>query len=129
MNKKFLYALWGGLFACCGALGFVRELYGAVKVLTVLLSIGFFVPGFLLLNRDRGDTLLVRNLAALSLAVTLVLLVCNFLSVFGSETLGDVLYYMLVILSAPMVACGSWALSLFLWACLLFAALAKLKKK
>ena len=129
MNKKLLYALWGGLFVCCAALGFVREPYGTVKVLTMLLSIGFFVPGFLLLSQGRSDVLLVRNLAALSLAVTLVLLVCNFLSVFGSEGLGDVLYYMLVILSAPMVACGSWVYSLFLWACLLFAAMAKLRKK
>ena len=127
MNKKFLYALWGGLFAICAGLGFVQEPVPALKVLMVMLSIGFFVPGFLLLKLSRNEALLVRNLAGLSLLVTLVLLICNFLSILGSEALGNVLHYMLIILSAPMVCCGAWGLSLFLWACLLFTAQKKLK--
>ena len=128
MNKKLLYSLWAGLFVLCAGLGFIPEPGGFLKFLMVLASIAFFVPGFLLLRLGRREAMLVRNLAVLSLAGTLVLLICNFLSVLGSQTLGDVLYYMLVILSSPMVACGSWAYSLFLWACLMFAAIARLKK-
>jgi len=36
-----------------------------------------------------------------------------------------VLHIMLVIVSSPMVCSGNWALSLFLWACLLVASLRK----
>ena len=127
MNKKYLYALWGGLFAVCAGLGFVREPVPALKLLMVMLSIGFFIPGFLLLRLGRNEALLVRNLAGLSLLVTLVLLICNFLSVLGSEALGNVLHHMLVILSTPMICLDAWGLSLFLWACLLFTAQKKLK--
>ena len=66
-------------------------------------------------------------LTASLVLLTLVLLVCNFLSVLGSEALGNVLHYMLIILSTPMVCCGAWGLSLFLWACLLFTAQKQLK--
>ena len=57
------------------------------------------------------------------------MLVVNVLSVLRSQLLGNILYYMLVILSSPMVCSGYWALSLFLWACLLVYSLQQLKKK
>ena len=134
MNKKILFALWGGLFVLCAGLGFVPEATGFLKVLMVLLSIGFFVPGFLLLREcgktgDRRTAHLIRNLSALSLTATLVLLIANFLSVLGSETLGNILYYMLVIVSSPMVCGQYWVLSLFLWACLMITGMNALKKK
>ena len=129
MNKKFWFALWGGLFVVCAGLGFVPEPAGFLKILMVLLSLGFFVPSFVLITLGSREAMLVRNLAALSLLGTLVLLVLNFLSVLGSRALGDILYYVLTIISAPMVCSGYWMLSLFLWACLMFAAQAKLKKK
>ncbi|MBQ7800928.1 MAG: hypothetical protein IJ375_01230 [Oscillospiraceae bacterium] len=134
MNKKILFALWGGLFALCAGLGFIPEPTGFLKFLLAALSVGFFVPGFLLLREcgktgDRHTLQLVRNLSALSLAVTLALLIANFLSVLGSETLGSILYYMLVIVSSPMVCGQYWVLSLFLWACLMIASGKALKKK
>ena len=134
MNKKLYFALWGGLFAVCAGLGFIPEPTGFLKVLLVMLSIGFFVPGFLLLNlaSKTGDShtlTLIRNLCALSLALTVVLLVANFLSVLGSEILGDILYYVLVIVSTPMVCSQYWVLSLFLWAYLMIASIKALRKK
>ena len=133
MKKKTLYALWGGLFILCAGLGFIPEPQGVGKTLMTLLAVAFFVPGGLLLYKagqesDRPTLLLVRNLSALSLGFTLVLLVANFLSALGSVTLGDVLYGMLVIVSSPMVCSGYWVLSLFLWACLLMSSLSQLKK-
>ena len=65
----------------------------------------------------------IRNLSVASLALTLVLLVVNFLSVGASKAAGDVLYVLLIILSAPMVCGQVWVLSLFLWACLLMVCL------
>ena len=129
MKRKRLFALWGGLFCLCAGLGFIPEPDGLLKAVMVMLSVGFFVPGFLLLDCGSRQTQLVRNLAALSLAMTLLLLIGNFLSVMGSQVLGDILHYMLIIISAPMVCGQYWFLSLFLWACLFFTAQGKLKKK
>lgn len=126
MNQHILFALWGGMFAVCAALGFIPEAAGPLKILLVMLALGFFIPPALLLRQawkagDRHCAALVRNLAAAWLAVTLVLLVANFLSLLGSEGLGNLLYAVLIIASAPM-ACGQyWIMSLFCWACLLFS--------
>ena len=91
-------------------------------------AIAFFVPPFVLLYRgDRDTVLLIRNLSALSLGVTLVVLILNFVLAVSSETMGNLLHIVLTIVSAPMLASGYWVLSLFLWACLLMASLKKLK--
>ena len=130
MNKKVLYTLWGVLFLLCAGLGFLPEPRGVVKGLMTALSVLFFLPPALLLYRaDRNTACLIRNLSALSLGVTLVTLILNFVLAVGSEFLGNVLHYILVIVSAPMICSGYWVLSLFLWACLLMGSLKKLQKK
>ena len=126
MQKKYLFALWGVLFILCAALGFVPEPQGMLKYVMTAASVLFFLPPALLLYRsDRETALLVRNLSALSLGVTLVTLVLNFVLAVSSETLGNILHYILVVVSCPMICSGYWALSLFLWACLLMASLKK----
>lgn len=134
MNQKRYFALWGGLFALCAGLGFFSEPDGLLKAVMVLLSLGFFVPGFLLLRdaRQRGDRdviKLIRNLAALSLLSTVILLIANFMSVMAGEILGTMLYYVLIIVSAPMICGQYWAVSLFLWAALMLSAVKELKHK
>lgn len=128
MNKRTLFALWGVMFIVCAALGFIPEPQGAVRFLLTALSVAFFTPPAWLLyiagqTGDEHTRLLIRNLSALSLALTLVLLVGNVLSALTSEFLGKLLYTVLVIVSAPMICSGYWVLSLFLWACLLMASL------
>jgi len=125
---KYLYTAWGVLFALCALMGLFREDLPTLKGFGTFLSVVFFLPPAAVLYRAlkqerEQDRLLVRNLAALSLGLTLVLLVLNFLSVLGSRYLGDLLYYLLAVVSAPMVCGGYWVLSLFGWACLLAAAL------
>ena len=134
MNQKFLFTLWGGLFIVCAAMGFIPAPAGVGRILLTLLSIAFFVPPALALYQaiqagDQPVLRLIRNLSALSLCLTLVLLVLNFLSALRSETLGDILYNILTIVSSPMVCSGCWVLSLFLWACLLMVSLKGLRKK
>ena len=134
MKKSMLYVLWACLFIICAGLGFIPEPDGALRVMMTLLAVLFFLPPALLLygaagKQDRYTLTLVRNLSALSLAVTMAALVANFLAALGPQLLGDILYYALVILSSPMVCSGYWALSLFLWACLLMVSLQQLKKK
>ena len=128
MFNKVLYVLWGVLFSICAALGFIPEAAYPVPALL------FFLPPALLLYRgkktgDRACVKLVCILAALSLALTLGLLVCNVMSVAASERVGTALYYLLVVVSAPMVCSGYWVGSLFLWACLLVAGVGILRKK
>ena len=130
MKNKVLFALWGSLFILCAALGFIPAPSGICRGLLTALSLVFFLPPGLLLYRAKkqGDThvrLLIRNLAALSLILTLVLLVSNLVLAFASAAVGNLLHGVLVIVSSPMVCSGYWALSLFLWACLLMASLKK----
>ena len=134
MKNHTLLALWGGLFALCAALGFIAAPAGALRVFMKLLAIVFFIPPALLLrgaakDGDRNAVLLVRNLALGSLALTAVLIIVNFLSALGSPLLGSILHSVLVVVSSPMICSGHWALSLFLWACLMTAAIKILKKK
>ena len=126
MKNKTLYIIWAALFALCAVLGFFRETVTEGKWLMTLLSVLFFAPPAVLLwrskkNGDNHTRLLLRNLSGASLAITLVLLVVNFLSVLGSAWVGTVLNALLTILAVPMVCSGYWALSIFLWAFLFIA--------
>lgn len=130
MRKNDLFPIWGILFILCAGLGFFPEPEGALRALLTTVSLIFFVPPAVILYqaRQEGDAPTIRrirNCAAASLAVTLVLIVLNILTAMGSAGLGTAMHVLLVIFSAPMVCSGYWALSLFLWACLLMAALRK----
>lgn len=134
MKKQVLFGLWAGLFIVCAALGFIPEPQGGVRAVMTLSALAFFVPPALLLREghrswDRPLLQLVRNLAAASLVLTALLLMGNFLSVLGSEELGRFLHSVLTVVSSPMLCSGSWAMSLFCWACVLLVALKLLKKK
>ena len=128
MKKTVLFALWGGLFVISAALGLADNTKAGLWV-----SILFFLPpGLLLYNAgkagDKSAVLLIRNLAALSLGLTLVLLILNVIFAVKSQAVGNFLHGILGVVSTPMLASGYWALSLFLWACLLMVG-RKLAKK
>lgn len=128
MKRKILYTLWAVLFILCAGLGFIPEPEGTLQILLTGCSLLFFLPPACLLYRagktqDANTAKLIRNLSALSLSGTVALLVLNFFTAFSSETLGQVLHYILIIVSSPMICSGHWALSLFLWACLLMGSL------
>ena len=134
MNNKLGFIFWGALFAICAGFGLVAQPGTAVRVLGYLFSFIFFgLGGFLLRQahaaKDRSTIALIRNLALASLVTTSVLLISNFLSIFASEALGNLLHYMLIIVSSPMTCAPSWATSLFLWACLMVASQKLLKVK
>ena len=134
MSKKTLYTAWGGMFILCACLGFIPEPEGLLKALMVLASILFFLPPALLLRAavkagDKHTLRLIRSLSILSLAGTLVLLIGNILSALGSELLGNVLHVVLGIVSSPMFCGQYWAVSLFLWACLMVFSISRLARK
>ena len=133
MSNTVLYALWGALYALCAGLGFITEPKTSTQILMTFFSLALFVPPFLLNYRsaqqkDRRTLTLIRNLSFYWLVLASVLLVGNFLTVFASETLGNLMHMLLIIVASPMIASGSWALTIFLWACVYFDARAKLKK-
>ena len=133
MKQKHLYMLWAAAFVMTGILGCLSEAEGLLKWLKTLLGVLFFLPPALLLHRafntaDKKTVLRVRGIAVCSLCATLLLLVLNIAAAPRSETVGTFLHYLLVFVSAPMICCGYWVLSLFLWACLLTASLQKQKK-
>lgn len=126
MKSQFLYALWGALFILCAGLGFIPEPAGVLRVLLTGLSILFFLPPAVLVwkgrrEKDRMALSLVRNLSIASLCLSVLLIIANFLTVFRSELLGDILHGVLVVVSSPMICSGHWAMSLFFWACLLIS--------
>ena len=133
MSNTVLYALWGGLYALCAGLGFITEPKNSTQILMTFFSLALFVPPFLLNYRaaekkDRRTLTLVRKLSFYWLMLASVLLICNFLTVFASELLGNMMHILLIIVASPMIASGSWALTIFLWACVFFDARSKLKK-
>ena len=126
MKSQFLYALWGALFILCAGLGFIPEPAGVLRVLLTGLSILFFLPPAVLVwkgrrEKDRMALSLVRNLSIASLSLSVLLIIANFLTVFRSELLGDILHGVLVVVSSPMICSDHWAMSLFFWACLLIS--------
>ncbi len=133
MKKKTLYLIWGGLYILCALLGFIPEPEGIVKALVVLAAAVFFVPGWMLFYQalksdDRSTLRVIRTLSLVSLCATVIFLVLNFLSAGNSNVSGDLLYGFLIIFSAPMICSQYWAISLFLWACLLMASISYLRK-
>ena len=126
MSNKTLFTLWGVLFLICAGLGFAQPVTGVFKGALLILSLVFFLPPALLLkNGTTHVRKLVRNLSALSLALTLGLLLLSFLTALQSESVGVLLHSILTVVSSPMVCSGYWVVSLFLWACLLVAGLKK----
>ena len=134
MKNQYLFALWGALFILCAGLGFIPEPAGALRILLTGLSVLFFLPPAVLVwkgrrERNRRQLALVRDLSIVSLSLSVLLLIANFLSAFHSELLGNILHGVLVVVSSPMICSGHWALSLFLWACLLMVSMKLLRKK
>ena len=133
--NKWLYFSWGILYALSAVLGLVQDPSETQKLLMLIFSLTFFVPGFLLLynaiqSGTRTGVLTVRLVSLASLVLTTGGLVAMLLSAgTGSEVATDVTYYVLAVVSVPMLCSQIWVVSLFLWACLLFSSFIKKKSK
>lgn len=124
MSSKTMFILWGGLFVLCAGLGFTQPVTGVYRGALLILSLLFFLPpGLILCRGSDHDRKLIRNLSALSLALTVVLLLVSVLTALISERLGWFLHSILTIVSTPMICSGYWVVSLFFWACLLIISL------
>ena len=133
MKDKLWYVLWGAWYILCAGLGFIPDAVGFGKVVLVATALIFFVPGAVLLVRglrtgNRKTVLRIRWISLSILVATLILIVSNVCSVGSSETMGNVLFVLLGLCSAPMFCGQYWLLSLFLWGCLLTGSFQRPKK-
>ena len=134
MDNGILLSLWGGMYILCCVLGFATPADNFSRVFMTVLSVLFFLPPAYIVwqakQKKDGKTLrLVRRISLLSLGLTTVTLVANFLSVLArTEVIGTLLQWLLALVSVPMLCSNAWILSLFCWACLLFASGQKKKK-
>ena len=134
MKKVVWYILWIFFYLLCGFLGLIVPETGLQKAAMTVLGLAFFVPPAVLLvqahlQSDKKELLRLRLISILSLSLTLVVFFFNIISVGGTEAAGNVLYYVLIFVSVPMICCRFYVLSLFLWACLLFASIPAIYRK
>lgn len=135
MKRKGKIALaWAALYVICTIFGFINTNNGFLQAIFALFSIGFFVPGGILLyeairEKDRKTVLFIRYLSIASLALTMLTWIGNVWALPASEAVGNRMYALLVLVSTPMVSSQLWVMSLFLWACLLMGSLFKQVKK
>lgn len=124
MKTKNLWLIWLYLFAFCSVLGFIPDPPEFVKALQVTMGVCFFIPGGLLLKTKEEKIIrLIRLLSILSLVLTLICVVLNFVSVMMTPVWGTVLYILMGVVSTPMLCCQIWVISLFGWAILLAGSL------
>ena len=128
MKKRFLYGTWIFFYFLCAFISNVENPTVPQSAALTVLSLIFFIPPAILFadarkSGDRKTLLRLRVLSILSLGLTLGALIANIAAVNASETVGNVLYQVLIFASVPMVCSQHYALSMFLWACLLFATL------
>lgn len=132
-NTK-LWIAWGWMYLLCTACSFIDAVSGFLSGLFLLFSIGFFIPGGMLLwngvqNRDHRTVRLVRLLSILSLSLTVLMIILNFMTARDSAAVGTALYWILIVVSTPMICSQVWVVGLFGWAFLLMGSILKAKKK
>ena len=129
-----LWIIWAAAYLICTVCAFFPVATGALTGLFLLLSLGFFLPPAFLIyeavQNKRPKTLkIIRNLSTISLGLTLVTILLNFVAFGASKAWGLVLYWLLILVSTPMICSQVWVVGLFGWAMLLMTSLKFLKKK
>ena len=134
MKYKYLYMMWALMYLLCAGLGFISHPQGISYWLLFFISAVFFVPPFWILIQAlrQGNRRQVKAVLAISIAwlgLTLCLLVANFLSVASSQAVGMAMYYLLTVLSSPMICSQIWIVPMFCFGCLFTASWQYLRKK
>lgn len=134
MTRKGKLALaWAGMYVLCTILGFINTKNGFLQAIFAIVSMGFFLPGGILLYeavgaKDQKTIRTIRYLSITSLSLTVLTLIGNVLTLPATEAVGDRMYGLLIVVSTPMISSQAWVISLFLWACLLMGSFVKKKK-
>ncbi len=134
MKKSNLWAGWAAMYSLCLSLSFIPEPEGVLSGFLLVLSLFFFLPPALLLywaypRRDFALIRRVRNICLVSVVLTAVLLVLNFMSLLFPAGVGMTIYALLLFASVPMICAQAWVVSLFLWSLLLMVCISLLQKQ
>lgn len=129
-KNTVVYIVWAVLYCACVGFSFVKPSNGGGEAFLVALSIAFFVPAYILAfqAKKQENRKVLKTLRWISigvLAMAMVLLALNILSVKFSAQTGLLLYVMLAMFAPPLACAEQWALSLFLWAVLMMLTLQK----
>ena len=127
-KRIVLYIVWACLYILCVGLGMLEATVPTARALLLMIALAFFVPGFWLAagylkEECRKGLGVIRTICICSLSLTALALVGNFLSARAGAELGNALYDALALVSAPMLCAQYWAVSIFMWACLLMITL------
>ena len=127
-KKKVLYIVWAMLYCACFALGFAKVSSQGEKFVLMAISCLFFLPPFWLFflakKENHHKTIKILRWISISVIVlTPILIIANILSVYGSRLLGRILFVLLAMLTTPLAASQTWALSIFFWAVLMILTL------
>ena len=134
MKKWLLYTAWALMFVMCAVLGFIPNPKGVNYWIFLVFALLFFVPpAILIYNAVKTDDVpelkRIRLISLISLGATLLALVLNFLSVGFTAAAGKIVYWVLIVVSSPMICGQIWLISLFLWGCLLSASWQEIFKR
>ncbi len=133
MKEKILYLFWLAMYIICVGMGTLTERSVFIHILLMVLAIAFYVPGLLLVmegirENNKKILLRVRIICICSLVLTIALIIGNIASVYASQTVGNILNQVFLIVATPMHCCYYRFISLFLWACLLIGTMPRLWK-
>ena len=134
MKKSNLWAGWAAMYSICLTFSFIPNPQGVLSGFMLILGLLFFLPPAMLLywaipRREFEMIRRIRTISLVSLVLTFVLLILNFMSLAFSYDLGMAIYVALLFVSVPMVCSQAWVVSLFLWACPLMVCLTQLNKQ
>jgi len=134
MTKRNLYIAWAAMYVLCAGLGFIPNPRGTAYAILFIIALLFFIPPAILTWRaiqdgDMPELKRIRVICLVWLGLTLTMLALNFLSVSFTAAAGQFVYWLLILVSAPMICGQVWVVPIFLWGCLLSAAWQEIFKR
>jgi len=134
MKQKLIYLLWLFLYIICVGLGTIYADILVLQLFQGLFALLFFVPPVLLVleglrEGQKKYLVQIRTISIISLALTLIFMIANIAAVYATESVGNTLNQIYILVAAPMHCLPYGFISIFLWACLLMLTLPRLWKE
>ena len=122
--KKHKVAITYGVWIVFYIVAVLLSLVNEPSLWIRIYSIVFFVPGVMLAvwaaqQQDKVQIKRLRTICITSLVLSTVMLVVSLLTVKAAPQATRIISSIFIIVSEPLWISPSWALSMFLWACIL----------
>lgn len=134
MKQKLIYLLWLFLYIICVGLGTIYADILVLQLFQGLFAVLFFVPPVLLVleglrEGQKKYLVQIRTVSIISLALTLIFMIANIAAVYATESVGNTLNQIYILVAAPMHCLPYGFISIFLWACLVMLTFPRLWKE